>query len=858
MDRLAAKFESKSAPEINPAELLSARKKEILQKALRTEAGVAGLKSWRALDNEGVPAKRTRRLLDELSAFDGLRKQNPQATEQLKKHLSKMPIGTGRVGELQSLLSAHRSGTELPETKPEVRRIFNGLMKAASSEGQANAVGLLCSENVGFGDKRKWFDAHILPAIKFLEKRDMAEARQKAKDPLPDEIMEQKEQAPENNLPPPDSNELSPSMDEMQKAKEGEAGAYFTIAPYYGGYYREGHFSCWNSKKLKWERGGRDWQECEPISIDEKTRRVFFGAARGSGVTALPMPYGFAPDIDSLKILSGGKANIVRENGGGYAIKAKGGGPVSFSVEIGRAIDAENIVSPEKLQMDVKKLSRETEAQLQKIKSSGDQALAQARKLKAYVRTLLKYSNESTMNAAYRAGDPAGYFSRIEQHKKADCDVANTFFVALLSRLGIEARLVSGHYITAKNRSGCAVISSGTGHAWSEVFDNGRWHRLDATPPGDPNMDDEETDEKPDEETGEGDFGEQDVEEISDQELAKMIQEAEETLREKKRAPEEARELSFAEEAGCSAEEARRIIKQIETARESRDKKGRLIRGRLIGEFQKIIQENLLERLRYKSPVRLSTGQDLIDPVEAALDIKAGEADPSGFGRYERKIKREQVYGGFDVIFVADKSGSMSETDAASGRAKWEAQQIFIFLFLDALHAAKDSFRRIKIKLISPLDVRTGLVSFCAGGATVELPLGADWSPKEQFKIWKALQENIGGGTPDHLGLAAAQKIIKADMATNSRNKKAKERLRLVLVSADGGSDDQAATLAAKESLKELAIVKAAGIGSGARAVEAAYCPDGKNLQDFNAVPDWAAEAVISEARALYPRKIKK
>ena len=566
------------------------------------------------------------------------------------------------------------------------------------------------------------------------------------------------------------------------------------------------------------------------------------------------MPYGWAPDASTIKLLSDKGVKIVKENGGGWAILAKGRGLAGFSVETGKC-QGEILVREslsEKPRMETGQLSGETEKKLAEIKNSGRSVLEQARMVKVWVRRTLKYSNESAMNGVYRSGAPSGYFQRIEENKKADCDVANTFFVALLARLDIAARLVVGHYVKSKDKRGAAVISSGTGHAWAEVWDGSLWHRLDATPPGDPAMDEEETDETPDEETGEGDWGEQEAKELSDEELAEMMEKAEKTLKEKEQTPAERYVAAFVEEVGCSPEEAWQILGQIEATRGLRDRQGRLIRSRLLGEFQKIIQENMVERRRYKAPVRLSDGEDLVEPVDAILDIETGEADPTGFARHELKVKREQIYGGFDVIFVVDKSGSMSETSPESGQPKWAEQQKFVFLFMDALYAASLEFKRQKIKLMSPLDVRAALVSFRADGAKKELPPGSVWGPKEQYHVWKTLQSNVGGGTPDHLGLAAAQSLIAEDKAK-------KDRLRLVLVSADGGSDNISATIAAKEALKSQGvIVKAAGIGAGAQAVKATYYPDGENLPDFDAVPDWAAQEVIAEAKKLNPKKIKR
>ncbi|MEK7077117.1 MAG: transglutaminase-like domain-containing protein, partial [Patescibacteria group bacterium] len=190
-------------------------------------------------------------------------------------------------------------------------------------------------------------------------------------------------------------------------------------------------------------------------------------------------------------------------------LQAKGEGLTSLSVELGRGIlpRAQEEKISQLLRMEAGKLSSETETKLDEIKKLKAQPFEKARLLKAYVKKTLRYSNESAMNAVYQGGNTKGYFQRIEEHKKADCDVANTYFAALLSRLEIPTRMVTGHYVKVKDRQGNAAISSGTSHAWVEVWDGRSWEKLDATPPGDPNMDDEEMDENKDDSVLEGDFG---------------------------------------------------------------------------------------------------------------------------------------------------------------------------------------------------------------------------------------------------------------------------------------------------------------------------------------------------------------
>ena len=126
---------------------------------------------------------------------------------------------------------------------------------------------------------------------------------------------------------------------------------------------------------------------------------------------------------------------------------------------------------------------------------------------------------------------------------------------------------MSGHYVKVKDNQGAAVISSGTGHAWAEVCDGKTWQRLDATPPGDPNMDDQEMDEETSDSAFEGDFGEQEAEVLSDEELEQLMADAEKALDKKERAPEDLAALSFAEQAECSPEEAKLILAKIKEAK---------------------------------------------------------------------------------------------------------------------------------------------------------------------------------------------------------------------------------------------------------------------------------------------------
>ena len=92
-------------------------------------------------------------------------------------------------------------------------------------------------------------------------------------------------------------------------------------------------------------------------------------------------------------------------------------------------------------------------------------------------------------------------------------------------------------------------------------------------------------------------------------------------------------------------------------------------------EWQKIVQSRKVESTRYHGPVRRSEGDGLDDPVLASIDVASGERDPGGFEREMREQKQESDFGGIDLYFSFDLSGTMAEPDPASGRAKRDVQR---------------------------------------------------------------------------------------------------------------------------------------------------------------------------------------
>ena len=261
------------------------------------------MRAWKSLSSRGKSARQARETFDRLSAYDRSVRQFPEQAENLKAEMLggiKPAVESTRAEELLACFQARQLGEPEPVVRPEVQRIFKKVLKSKSTEGEVDVAELMSSSNISFGGKYRWFESKLASAMDFLERRDLEEARAKAEQPPPEEILEQKEQD-QNNVPPPQEDKLKPSMDEMEPAKENEPGAYFKVRPFYGGYYRGEDYDTWNPRTMEWEKSAASLADFQETLLENKSRKILSGTVRGRQRTILPMPYGFAPDIESLK-----------------------------------------------------------------------------------------------------------------------------------------------------------------------------------------------------------------------------------------------------------------------------------------------------------------------------------------------------------------------------------------------------------------------------------------------------------------------------------------------------------------------------------------------------------------------------
>jgi len=706
----------------------------------------------------------------------------------------------------------------------------------------------LLDPSVPWAIKQNRMDTRVLGDLRGRRALDRMDAQQSLQQKI------QKEGGGEQPAsPPPASDEEKPGMDEMQKSKEGEMPpAIWTISPAYGGYYKEQVFNSWDATSNKW-RADYDLQPVvfapEPASDSKLPSFKLSCSPASSKQIRVPLPYGY--DIEPVGPFS--FASLEMDQHGDYVFSSlRGRG--SEQIQFKKTSQPRMRNSPASFITIPGNLTAETSKKLVDVNGAKKGNLKKARALASYTMRRLTYSNDSSYNSRYDT-DPNGYIGAIDELKQADCDVANTYFAALCGKLNIPVRFVVGHMVKGKDKQGNSRTTSGTGHAWCEVWDEAesKWVRMDATPPGDPNM--EEKQEKG--ESVPGDYGGQEALGPTDEELAKLESQLSGLTERLSYTPAE-RELSTA--TGVDLKEARSIVKEIQKAEGTRLKNGELVTDVLSQLFSRIIETRKTSTPNYTGPLReRDGGEEIEDIVAHVVGLKSGEQDPISRQIPSEKTHQADSFGGFDVYFVGDKSGSMSET--VEGEAKWRMQRQTQYLAVSSLHRFSENLKRAKTIMTDPLSVRTQVISFRdSDEIDVDKPLSAEFTPVDKVKLWKSLG-NQGGGNGDIAALTQIHEQIKAEVLETERIGKKDNRLRIIIACSDGEPDNPAMVHQLAADLGKLNAV-VVGIGLTETAAQVPLIFDtpysrGDIARDINDLPAIVAKHVIMEAIRLFPEKKK-
>lgn len=841
------------------------------------EDAAAALESVEAIQGfreklRGLPFNSFYEVIEEATNINRLRLSGEEREEKIEALAGVMEEGMGRfsprVADLYAGMLAELKKEEYEYKFKEVKELMADLKKPGA-ERQTSDLAVLFSPEQSWEIKLNRINTRLLDNLKGFRALDRREGRV-----MDDDIREWREEeikkAPVN--PPERRNESKPGVDPMERLKEGErAPAIWSIYPAYGGYYKEQSFSKWDSKRNVWTESEYFYSDVEYIPICEKEnpKKGLINLTMNTKSVAgrwvsLPVPY----THDLHKIEAGGRNYSARKDqNGDLVIYVEGNRSEAVEIKVVLAPNPEKkfkqAEKPKVPDMPAE-FSSETDNKLKETISKRKGNIMRARALASYARSRIKYLapkdyKESTKyNNAYNS-HKNGFAGAVDELKQADCDVANTYFAALCAKLNIPVRHCVGHSVRGKDSVGASSINSGTGHGWSEVWDEkeNEWIRIDATPPGDRQLEDWE--EKEGGESVHGDYGEQEAAAPTEEELEDLRRKLAERKTELSYTKEE---RQLAEAAGVELKEARQIVKEINEAERTRLPNGELVVDALARVFNAIVESRKTTVSEYDGPVRKSEGGEAISEiVRHKIGILAGDSDPVSREKPSEEIKEEKLLGGFDLYMIGDKSGSMRSS--VDGETLWKMQRRAEYLIFFSLRRFEKNIERAGLQKENDLSARTQGISFRGSGPEdidLDKELSSNFTAKEKVKLWHSLTEQ-GMANGDVASLSYIYEQIEGEIKNIEKSGVKDNRLRIIIACSDGGPDDAAGVQMLAEKLSRLnAVVVGMGLTETATSVPIIYNTPysrGDIARDINDLPALVAKHVVLEAIKLFPEKAR-
>lgn len=318
--------------------MVRAADRAIIGEALTSREGIAGLRAWREVDESGQSARRFRRVFDRCAAVARAVAEHPSDRDALvrQEHATDRGAVRTRLDAFAAVVRARAAGLPEPDVPHEVRRVADDLANVATSAGAINVLELLSSPRVPYALKADWFQARCSGAIAFLSGRDAADARARAEAPPADDVVREKEENPTQNLPPQSRDRLRPTMDEMERAKEGAPDAWYTIAPARGGYATEDAYDVWDPATLEWAQTPKRWDDAPSVAPDVSTVRIEAGIVHGGGRTTLPIPMVLCPTRRHSSSTVADRRGSLRMDAGTTRLRSRAMRPLRFLSPLAR------------------------------------------------------------------------------------------------------------------------------------------------------------------------------------------------------------------------------------------------------------------------------------------------------------------------------------------------------------------------------------------------------------------------------------------------------------------------------------------------------------------------------------------
>lgn len=748
----------------------------------------------------------------------------------------------------------------------KVLNLLLPLEKIETKSGYLNVFETLANPDASWNLKKKIYETQIKPALDWLVEKDLEkiakESRQnlkKEKESGGEQESNQKEKQEDDGMPP-DQDEAVSSMEAGRKGgKEGEpVSALFSVAPFFGGYASDKEFDRLG-ENFRWQKSKKEELfENESEQYELSAARIISGKIKGEQILALPVFDNWTVDRNHIKTNAPKEAmSVLEDEQGKFYLRINAEGIFNYAIRIAPRLYLKKEQKAEKFNIEGR-LPEDLISEIQKLKDSHLPKMKLKREVVKLVRNNLIYSNSREAWDFYTENSGQEFFSRIWQRKEADCFVSNTLAARVLAEIDEYTILVGGYYIKEKDEKGNAIMHRNNGHGWLKTWDDlsQRYVRLDATPKGDPNLDEEQQEKDLEGESSEGDYGENEDELISEEELKEKIEKMKgekEKKERKKPTPVNLEEARFAELAECTPKQAEEFMNALYRVREIKNERGIPISDLLKSEWKKIVTERKIEVDNYRGPVRMDEGDNLTDPVSARIDILSKEFNPTGFEKLEKEEKIEMEFGGINIYFSFDLSGSMRESDGKSGRSKADVQRDMALLFVDSLmQCAYISRQQGGNSDLLPIKI---MVTLASDTGETRLGLTDKWGPKEQWAFYSSLNKPASGGTPTHKALEKIEVNFNKEIAELKKKKIPKEKMPLhyVVEISDGASDDFSETEAMHEKLKNKGmVVRSYCIGGESASVDAA-----EPIGSFSELPEILSKDIVEKFKKLNPKRIR-
>ena len=868
----------------SPYEIEGGRKLEQARKFLfekpKNKADFKALESWLRNKRENPTARKFQHLLEQAAALKRISKPEirQQAEAYMQKALSQR-AESGPSGELLHALGQSLLGNEMEVTDPRVAKLLEALKQEESVDGRTvSPVAAVTSPNITQSTRQEWWEKRVGPVVDFADWLNQQKPQENQPEDRPES--EEKSQGEEGKHQPPQrSKDHKPSMDDKKEVKEKgeEKIADFTVTPGTKGFYEINSWQKWNGKN--WASVATDTEYKKTVKKGGLSSTIT-GVA-GGNETPIPLKENRVVSKDSLAGLKKQGFKITADSSGHVFITSpKGNEQFSVKTEEGDAVKYSSWYKDLLVKPDLTSAPVQVKAELDRIMATTNKTVDRAKMWQGFVQKWLTYANDSKWNDVYQKSPD--YFSAVLKGRMADCDVANTVFLLGCAHMGIDGELVGG-YEVQKLDGAEAKLTPNDLHAISRIYDQETKQLVvfDATP-SDPNQKKEKGEEedseggdsggaerKPvNEEEGEGsalDEQEQDI--PGEKEIKKMerdIEDREKAEREAASRKVEAEE--FGRDAGCSEKEAQEVLDEIQEAMKTSGEGDSPIVDRLLDQFKRLIQELTIPRSTAMPSVQQSMGEDLIDPVEGYVSVKAGAMDPSGFARTREINEKIQHYGGFRLVIVNDRSGSTdSPINIRDKNAKngWRISSVIKeerkvnYLVLEALSMFQKLAKQQQSTMAPPpLNIETQILGFPGDSYGIPVTeiktLSKELTNKDRLATHRALSTS-GGSTPDGDALRwIREQLSESDL----KRLKSKDLLMIVIVNADGGSDDSSQVERELRQLNNLGvIVKGRGLGESVTQIIDTYPPDG-SCGSIDSYPEFVAQEIIEAVQRLAPKRV--